>query len=106
MRSARGAPPAPARPRPNPSGPVEPLDGPELPLGDAQVRFEDGRAVISTQVDGAPVGVEINLGNEAAEAQRRAAAALREATARTSEAAREAQQRIEEEASRRAPGPG
>jgi penicillin-binding protein 1A len=112
MRSARGAPPAPARPRSNPSGPVEPLDGPEalplpeIPLGDARVRFEDGRAVISTEVGGAPVGVNIDLGPEAAEAQRRAAAALREASARSSEAAREAQRRIEEEASRRAQGPG
>ena len=62
--------------------------------------------VISTEVGGAPVGVSIDLGNEAAEAQRRAAAALREASARTSEAAREAQRRIEEEANRRAQGPG
>lgn len=112
MRSARGAPPAPARPQPNPSGPVEPLDAPEalpipeIPLGDARVRFENGRAVISTQVGGTPVGVDIDLGNEAAEAQRRAAAALREATAQTNEAARETQRRIEAEANRRAQGPG
>jgi penicillin-binding protein 1A len=59
----RGA-PAPARPSPDPSGPVEPLDVPELgdiPLGEgANLRIGEGGAVISGEIEGVPVDLRID----------------------------------------------
>lgn len=64
MREALGLKDRPAAPRPNPSGPVQPLDLPdpaEMPLGDgSRIRFENGRAIISTDVGGVPLGVGID----------------------------------------------
>ena len=68
MRQALGArvAPTPARPTPspNPSGPVEPLDVPDLsaiPLGDdGQLSIDRGGATISTSIDGKPVNVRLD----------------------------------------------
>lgn len=63
MREALGQHAAPKR-RPDPAGPVEPLDLPdvgEIPLGqNSSLRIEDGGAVLNTQIGGAPVGVRID----------------------------------------------
>ncbi|MCA1660835.1 MAG: penicillin-binding protein, partial [Novosphingobium sp.] len=113
MRVALGERAAPPRPRPNPSGPVEPLDVPDLgdiPLGDGPVRLENGEAVLTTEIGGRPVDVRIGEGGvriddgrtseqlardrEAWErVQDRARDSLREARER----ADEAQRRFEEE---------
>jgi len=68
MRGALGAettPPRPA-PSPDPSGPVEPLDVPDLediPLGEGRrLIIRDGEAVIVTDIDGVPV--EVGVGDE------------------------------------------
>ena len=62
MRQALGSRAAP-RPRPNPSGPVEPMDVPEatdIPMGDGgNLRVEDGGAVLSTDIGGRPLDVRI-----------------------------------------------
>jgi penicillin-binding protein 1A len=66
MNRALGKAPARSRatPTPNPSGPVEPMDVPEvgdIPLGDgARLRIENGGATIGTEVEGVPVGVRID----------------------------------------------
>lgn len=71
MRSALSGENAPARstPRPNPSGPVEPQDVPELgdiPLGDGtRLIFRDGEAVIVSDVDGVPVEARLRDGGVA-----------------------------------------
>jgi penicillin-binding protein 1A len=56
--------PAPVRPSPDPSGPVEPLDVPELgdiPLGPgANLRIGEGGATISGEIEGVPVDVRID----------------------------------------------
>lgn len=58
-------------PRPDPSGPVEPLDVPELediPLGgDASLSIRDGEAVISSEIEGVPVGVRVREGGVSVE---------------------------------------
>jgi penicillin-binding protein 1A len=66
MQQALGERAAP-RPRatesPDPEGPVQPLDVPDLgdmPLGDTDLRVEQGRAVLSTQINGAPVDVQLD----------------------------------------------
>ena len=66
MQQALGERAAP-RPRatesPDPEGPVQPLDVPDLgdiPLGDANLRVEQGKAVLSTQINGAPVDVKLD----------------------------------------------
>jgi len=63
MREALGQHAAPKR-RPDPAGPVEPLDLPDtgaIPLGqNSSLRIEDGGAVLNTQIGGAPVGVRID----------------------------------------------
>jgi penicillin-binding protein 1A len=57
---------APARPRPapDPSGPVEPLDVPELediPLGEgANLQIREGEAVLSTDIRGVPFDVRLD----------------------------------------------
>ena len=73
----RAAPSSRPTPRPNPSGPVVPLDIPipdlsnlpelrglpkgDIPLGESsRMRMENGDTVITTQVGGAPVDVRIN----------------------------------------------
>ncbi|WP_370513770.1 transglycosylase domain-containing protein [Erythrobacter sp. EC-HK427] len=73
MRGALGAGAAPAPtepvPTPNPSGPVKPLDVPELgdiPLGDGRrLIIRDGEAVFETDFDGVPVGVGVRDGGVA-----------------------------------------
>ena len=66
MQQALGERSAP-RPRaiesPDPQGPVQPLDVPDLgdiPLGNTDLRVEKGGAVFSTQVGGAPVDVRLD----------------------------------------------
>lgn len=62
MRQALGAKAAP-KPRPDPAGPVEPMDvieATDIPLGDAgNLRVEDGGAVLGTAIGGRPVEVRI-----------------------------------------------
>jgi len=63
MSQALGDRDAPARPAPDPSGPVEPLDVPELediPLGDANLRIREGEAVLSTDIRGVPFDVRLD----------------------------------------------
>jgi len=67
MKQALGEQSAPARetPRPDPSGPVQPLDVPNLrdiPLGDdgSRLRLEDGAATISTRIEGIPVDIRLD----------------------------------------------
>jgi penicillin-binding protein 1A len=66
MSQALGERAGPARPRPvpNPSGPVEPQDVPELgdiPLGEnANLRIGEGGATISGQIEGVPVDLRID----------------------------------------------
>lgn len=68
MRGALGAEAAPPRPTPtpNPSGPVEPFDVPELediPLGDGRrLIIRDGEVVLETDVEGVPVDVGVGDG--------------------------------------------
>lgn len=63
MREALGESASPKR-RANPRGLVQPLDLPDIgniPLGrDNRIRIEDGRAILSTEIDGAPVDVRID----------------------------------------------
>jgi penicillin-binding protein 1A len=78
----------------DPGGPIEPLDVPDIgdiPLGegDSRIRLRDGSAVLSTEIDGVPV--EIQLGNEGV--------VVDEATIEA--ARRRAEQRAEEAARRR-----
>ncbi|MDP3676885.1 MAG: transglycosylase domain-containing protein [Novosphingobium sp.] len=62
MSQALGVRDAP-RPKPNPRGPIEPLDVPDLgdiPLGDGnRIRFENGEAVVTTDIGGAEVDVRM-----------------------------------------------
>jgi penicillin-binding protein 1A len=66
MGQALGVRSAPARPQPspNPSGPIEPQDVPDLgdiPLGEnASVRIGEGGATISGQIEGVPVDLRID----------------------------------------------
>lgn len=69
MSQALGASTAPSRPTPtaspDPEGPVEPLDVPNLediPLGDgnSRIRIRDGEAVFSTEVDGIPIDIRLD----------------------------------------------
>lgn len=66
MRQALDAPAPAPRPRPDPSGPVEPLDlpGPTDPaITTPTIRFENGKAVISTEVAGQTVDLQVDLGD-------------------------------------------
>jgi len=69
MQQALGERAAPTRPRavpaPNPSGPVQPQDVPELediPLGDGRstIGIREGEAVLSTDIRGVPFDVTVN----------------------------------------------
>jgi penicillin-binding protein 1A len=67
MRVALGEAAAPARPRPkrapNPEGPVQPLDIPDLgdlPLGNAQIGIEGDGATMTTDLGGVPVNLRID----------------------------------------------
>jgi penicillin-binding protein 1A len=65
MSQALGERAAPARPRPNPSGPVEPLDVPELddiPLGEdgSRVSIDREGLTVSTDVGGIPVDLRVD----------------------------------------------
>lgn len=63
MREALGERAAPRR-KTDPSGPVQPLDVPDISdipvLDDSTVRIENGQAVFSTRVDGVPLDVRID----------------------------------------------
>lgn len=80
MRGALGAEAAPPRPTPlpDPSGPVEPLDVPDLediPLGDGRrLIIRDGEAIIVTDLDGVPVEVGVRDGDFSFEIDEEAAA--------------------------------
>jgi penicillin-binding protein 1A len=87
--------------RADPAGPVQPLDLPDLrdiPLGqDSRVRIENGQAVISTEVGGAPLDLRIGgdgveIGGAAAKLQLDRA---RESLQNLEERARQAGQRPE-----------
>ena len=112
MRQALGQRAAPATPRPNPRGPVEPLDVPlpgDIPLGDAgNLRIENGEAVLDTDIGLGPMGVRIGEDGvriedrrSADEAERdreaieRAREQTREAIERARQRAAEAQERFE-----------
>ncbi|MBX7460986.1 transglycosylase domain-containing protein [Qipengyuania huizhouensis] len=69
MSQALGASTTPSRPTPttspDPEGPVEPLDVPNLediPLGDgnSRIRIRDNEAVFSTEVDGIPIDIRLD----------------------------------------------
>lgn len=64
MRQAQGKHSAPPRKKINPEGPVQPLDLPtsgEIPLGqNSSLRVEDGSAVLSTDINGVPVDVQLD----------------------------------------------
>ncbi|MCJ2186203.1 transglycosylase domain-containing protein [Novosphingobium beihaiensis] len=67
MKQALGEKTAPEpAPRPDPAGPVQPLDLPdlgEIPLGDVgNLRFENGEAIIRGQIDGNPIDLHIDNG--------------------------------------------
>ena len=68
MRAALSGQDVPAKPvpRPDPSGPVEPVDVPELediPLGDnTRLTIRDGEAVITSEIDGVPVEARMRDG--------------------------------------------
>ncbi|WP_271079634.1 transglycosylase domain-containing protein [Aurantiacibacter sp. MUD61] len=68
MRGALGAEAAPPRatPSPDPSGPVEPLDVPNLediPMGErSRLSIRDGEAVFSTDVEGVPLQIGVRDG--------------------------------------------
>lgn len=69
MRQARGAPAPAPQASPDPSGPVEPLDlpGPADPAITAPtIRFENGKAVISTEVGGQAIDLQVDLGGAGA----------------------------------------
>ena len=102
MRSALAGEAAPrSTPRPNPSGPVQPQDVPELgdiPLVDGtRLIFRDGEPVIVSDVDGVPVearmrdgGVSFDL--DQAEVERR----MREASTAAEDLIRERREALEE----------
>ena len=63
MSQALGERSAPSRPRPspNPSGPVEPQDVGDIPLGEnASLQIGQEGATISGQIEGVPVNVQID----------------------------------------------
>tara|TARA_B100001167_G_C16765311_1_gene303792 strand:+ start:20 stop:1339 length:1320 start_codon:yes stop_codon:yes gene_type:complete len=92
MSQALGTSAAPSRPAPtdlpDPGGPVEPLDVPDLgdiPIGDgnSRVRIRDGEAIFTTEIDGVPVDIRvgengIGVDEQAIEQARRAAEQRRE----------------------------
>ena len=90
MRAALGvtaAPPRPA-PSPDPSGPVQPQDVPDLediPLGEGQrLRIRDGEAIFSSEIEGIPLEIGVRDGEISFDFDEDAAK-------------REAQRRLEEE---------
>ena len=106
MSQALGVQAVPTR-RPDPSGPVQPLDLPdfgpdlgELPLGEGapSLRIENGGAVLGTEIDGVPLELRVDGDGVRVDAEPlrerrdRAVEQLREAR----EAAREQQQRARE----------
>ena len=116
MRSALGSRAAP-KPRPNPSGPVEPMDVPDLgdiPIDpDGPIRVEGGEAVLTTDIGGRPV--DLRIGEDGVriddnrtpeqiardrEAWLRAQEQGRDALREARERAEEAQRRFEEQVER------
>jgi penicillin-binding protein 1A len=96
-------------PSPDPSGPVQPLDVPDLqpiPLGDGTIDLGDGEAIISGEIDGMPIGVRIDrdglridaeeMAERAQEARERAAERAREFRERAEERMREQQEELRE----------
>jgi penicillin-binding protein 1A len=109
----QGVAPRPTRPTPSPdpSGPVQPQDVPDLediPLGDGRSRLSigEGEAVFSTEIEGMPLdlrigedGVRINseaISERAREARERAAERAREFREREQERLRDQQERMRE----------
>ena len=96
------------RPRPNPSGPVQPQDVPgleDIPLGeDARLILREGEAGIAAGIDGVPVDVRLGEGGisfeldqaEVEAASRRAAEAQAAARARIEAEQERLRQRVEE----------
>jgi len=113
MREALGVTAAPrpsrAEPAPDPSGPVQPLDLPELPelpLGEGgpRLRIEEGGAVLGTEIDGLPVELRVDqngLRLDAQDLQRRArdeaAIRLRQAREQAQQGQAQARQTFEEQ---------
>jgi len=102
MREALGVPAAsrPSRttPAPNPSGPVQQLDLPELPetpLGEGgpRLRIEDGAAILGTEIDGMPMELRVDENGVRLDAQELQRRAREEAASRLREAREQAQQR-------------
>lgn len=102
MREALGERAAP-QPRPNPSGPVQPLDVPnieDIPLGDdgTRLRIENGEAIVTTRIGGE--SVDVRLGEEGLrfDGDRIAEAIARERELRDErvQQAREARQQFED----------
>ena len=101
MSQALGAaaapkPPTPTR-SPDPDGPIEPLDVPDLediPLGDgnSRLRIRDGEAVFSTEIDGIPVDIRVSDDGIGVDE-----AAIEEARRRAEERRQEAEERQYEE---------
>ncbi|MFA6218511.1 MAG: transglycosylase domain-containing protein [Erythrobacter sp.] len=101
MNQAQGVKQRPVRAAPDenddPGGPIEPLDVPDIgdiPLGDgnSRIRLRDGSAVLSTEIDGIPV--EIQLGNDGVVIDE---ASIEAARRRAGQRAEEAARRREEE---------
>ncbi|MEZ5744204.1 MAG: transglycosylase domain-containing protein [Sphingomonadaceae bacterium] len=110
MKQALGETAAPApRPtrRPDPRGPVEPLDVPDLqdiPLGDGQnLRVRDGEAVFTGDIGGVPIDLRIGPDGvtlDADEMQRRIEQEGASMSERAQEAARRQEERIREQVKR------
>ncbi|EDL48986.1 transglycosylase domain-containing protein [Erythrobacter sp. SD-21] len=101
MSQALGASASPSRPAPaatpDPDGPIEPLDVPDLddiPLGDgnSRLRIRDGEAIFSTEIDGIPV--DVRVGNDGVAVDQ---AAIEEARRRAEERREEAEEQQYEE---------
>ena len=89
--------------RPDPTGPIEPLDLPNLsdvPIFDGtNLRLRDGRAVFSTDIEGFPVDIRIGpdgVDIDAEEARREAEERARTMAERGREATERERERIEQ----------
>ena len=86
-------------PSPDPSGPVQPLDVPELgdiPLGDrSRLRIGEGEAVFSTEIEGMPLDLRVDQNGVQIDSEAMSERAI-EARERAFEQAREAREREQE----------
>ena len=104
MRQATGAKPAP-RPdptvAPDPGGPVEPLDVPDIddiPVGDrGRLRVRDGEVIYSTDIDGVPIDLRVGEGGVRIDSER-----IEEARRRAEERRQEELEEVYERARGRA----